>query len=141
MTRYWNSSNCIVDKYLTKWNIYVWRFSHTISWQKFAKKWHNFFHCTGSKVFDRVKSVALWSANLNVKLIKIPTLKQQKYDKILEFIQLYLLTEWWLKELFPLKACVTWLIGYSYLLINIHFQLIIITNVSILPQWQDGGTK
>ena len=30
---------------------------------------------------------------------------------------------------------------YAYLPINIHFQLVIITNVLILPQWQDGGTK
>jgi hypothetical protein len=30
---------------------------------------------------------------------------------------------------------------HTYLPINIHFQLVIITNVSILSQWQDGGTK
>ena len=43
-----------VDKYLTKRNIYVWSFSHSISWQD--------FFCAVSKVFDRVKTIALWSA-------------------------------------------------------------------------------
>ena len=33
------------------------------------KKVAQLFHCTGSKVFDRVKSVALWSANIR-KLTK-----------------------------------------------------------------------
>ena len=34
-----------VDKYLTKRNIYVWSFSHSISWQD--------FFCAVSKVFDK----------------------------------------------------------------------------------------
>jgi hypothetical protein len=49
-----------VDKYLTKRNIYVWSFSHPISWQKFAKKTARDFHRAVSKIFDRVNSVALW---------------------------------------------------------------------------------
>jgi DNA-binding XRE family transcriptional regulator len=36
---------------------------------KICKKAAQFFHCTVSKVFDRVKSVALWSANIR-KLAK-----------------------------------------------------------------------
>jgi hypothetical protein len=44
----------------------VWSFSQTISWQKFAKTAQDFHHAV-SKVFDRVKSVALWLWSANIR--------------------------------------------------------------------------
>jgi hypothetical protein len=69
---------------------------------KICKKAAQHFHCAVSKVFDRVKSVALWSANIR-KL----TRDHKGYGSAATFF-------------------------YTYLPVFIHLQLIIITNISIL---------
>ena len=44
--------------------------SRTRFHDKISKKAAQLFHCTVSKVFDRVKSVALWSANIRQHILK-----------------------------------------------------------------------
>ena len=47
---------------------------------KICKKAAQHFHCTVSKVFDKVKSVALWSAN--IRKLALMVCKYQKTGQV-----------------------------------------------------------